>query len=160
MKPVIRPALLLSALLVLFNSAGLAQPQKRAAAHRAVRKTAAVIHHAHKQVKQNKVYTGNLARAVRHQRHARFLYRQGKYRRAIHHTRRARQLAFLAISANKGTVQKDWQPAKDESQGKVDDKELEKELPKDSEGLTDEQLILQELTDIDLEEAAAGPGGK
>lgn len=159
MKPV-RITLLLSAFLLFIGVTGLAQPRKRAAAHRAVRKTAAVIHHAHKQVKQNKVYTGNLARAVRHQRHARWLYRQGKYVRAIHHTRCARQLAFLAISANKGTVQKDWQPAKDESQGKVNDKELEKELPKDSEGLTDEQLILQELTDIDLEEAAAGPNGK
>lgn len=157
MKP-IRIILLLSALLLFFSS--LTQPKKRAAAHRAVRKTAAVIHHAHKHVKENKVYTGNLARAVRHQRHARFLYRQGKYARAIHHTRRARQLAFLAISANKGAIKKDWQPGTNESHGAADDKELEKELPKDSEGLTDEQLILQELTDIDLEEAAAGPDGK
>jgi hypothetical protein len=158
---VARFTLLLSALLLFLSSLAHAQPgKKRVVAHRAIRKTAAVIIHAHKQVKQNKVYTGNLARAVRHQRYARWLFHQGKYVRAIHHTRRARQLAFLAINANKGSVNKEWEPGKDESQGAVDDKELEKELPKDTEGLTDEQLILQELTEIDLEEAAVGPNGK
>lgn len=152
-----RFTLLLSAFLLFFSSIALAQPaKKRIVAHRAIRKTAVVIVHAHKQVRQNKVYTGNLARAVRHQRHARWLFHHGKYVRAIHHTRRARQLAFLAINANKGSVNKEWEPGKDESQGKVDDKDLEKELPKETEALTDEQLILQELTDIDLEEAATG----
>lgn len=154
-----RITLLLSALMILISSFSLAQPRKRMHAHRAIRKTAVVLIYAHKQVKENKNYTGNLARAVRHQRYARFLFHQGKYARAMHHARRARQLGFLAINANKGAVQKDWQPGKDENgDGKTadaDDKTLEKELPKDSEGLTDEQLILQELTDIDLAEAAA-----
>jgi len=151
-----RSILLLSALLVLFSSFSFGQPRKRMHAHRAIRKTAVVLVYAHKQVKQNKVYTGNLARSVRHQRYARFLFRKGKYARAIHHTRRARQLAFLAINANKGTINKEWEPAKEDTAGAPEDKELEKELPKDSENLTDEQLILQELTDVDLEEAVGG----
>ncbi len=149
-----RITLFVSAALILLSSFSFAQPAKRAHAHRAIRRTAAVLIYAHKQVKENKVYTGNLARAVRHQRYARFLFKQGKYVRAIHHARRARQLGFLAINANKGVVQKDWEPNKDEAGDKTaDDKTLEKELPSEGAGLTDEQLIAQELTDIDLEEA-------
>lgn len=145
--------LFLSALLVFFSSFAFAQPAKRKHAHRAIRKTAVVLLYAHKQVKQNKVYTGNLARAVRHQRYARFLFHKGKFVRALHHTRRARMLAFVAINANKGTVSKEWETNKEENQGAPDDKELEKELPAETASLTDEQLILQELTDVDLEEA-------
>lgn len=149
-----RLTLLLSALMIFISSFSFAQPAKRRHAHRAIRRTAVVLIYAHKQVKENKVYTGNLARAVRHQRYARFLFHKGKYVRAIHHTRRARQLAFLAINANKGSVNKDWELSKEENEGAPADKELEKELPKDSEGLTDEQLILSELSDVDLAEAA------
>lgn len=147
--------LLASAFMLLLSSFSFAQRGKRVHAHRAIRRTAVVLVYAHKQVKENKVYTGNLARAVRHQRFARFLFHKGKYFRAIHHTRRARQLAFLAINANKGSVNKEWELSKEDNEGAPsDDKELEKELPKDSEGLTDEQLILSELSDIDLAEAA------
>lgn len=152
-----RLILLVSTLIIFFSSFGLTQPGRRIHAHRAIRRTAVVLIYAHKQVKEHKNFTGDLARAVRHQRYARFLFHQGKYVRAIHHARRARQLAFLAINANKGTVNKDWQPNKEEIADAADDKELDKELPKETESLTDEQLILQELTDVDLEEAAANP---
>jgi len=146
--------LFVSAILMLLSSISFAQPAKRRQAHRAIRKTAVVILYAHKQVKQNKVYTGNLARSVRHQRYARFLFHKGKYVRAIHHARRARMLAFLAINANKGAVNKEWELAKEDNEGAPDDKALEKELPSETASLTDEQLILQELSDVDLEEAA------
>lgn len=144
---------LLPALLLLLSNFTFAQPGKRLLARRAIRKTATVIIYTQKQVKENKVYTGNLARAVRHQRYARFLFRQGKYGRAVHHTRRARRLAFLAIQANKGAVQADWQPTTEENANPASDTDLDKELPKDNENLTDEQVILQELNDIDLEDA-------
>ncbi len=152
-----RFTLLLSALMILISSFSFAQPGKRRHAHRAIRRTAVVLVYAHKQVKENKNFTGDLARAVRHQRYARFLFKQGHFARAIHHSRRARLLAFSSINANKGVVQKDWEPNKDEYGNKADaeDSNLEKELPKNSEGLTDEQLIMQELTDVDLAEAAA-----
>jgi hypothetical protein len=117
-----------------------------------IRRTAIVVNYAHKMVKQNKVYTGNLAKSVRHQRYARFLYRNGKYARAIHHSRRARQLAFLAIQANKGTTQKEWELTKDEApdDGTVSDAELEKELP--GEELKEEDLINALDADVDIAE--------
>lgn len=152
-----RFVIVIAGLLVFLTALSYGQPGKRIHAHRAIRRTAAVLRYTQQQVKEHKVFTGDLARAVRHQRYARFLYRQGKYQRALHHTRRARQLAFIAIQANKGTVQKDWQPNKEEKDtGSASDKELDQELPKDSEGLTDEQLILSQLSDIDLEEAVGG----
>src|ERR1043166_4800561 len=78
------------------------KPGQKIAAHRVIRKTAFVIGIAYKKVKENKVYTGNLARAIRHQKYARILYRKGMYFRAMHQSRRARYFALLAIKANKG----------------------------------------------------------
>lgn len=143
-------------LFVLLTGIGLgdlvAQPARRVGARKAIRRTATVILYAQKQVKEHKVYTGNLAKAVRHQRHARFLFRNGKYVRAIHHTRRARQLAFLAIQANKGSIDNDWDLSNDEPlKEKVPgDAELESELS--SANLTDQDIINAVLDDIDVGE--------
>lgn len=139
---------------LLFFSFAQAQPAKRIAARKCIRRTTVVMHHAHKKLKENKVYTGHMARSYRHQRYARFLFRQGKFVRSIHHSRRARQLAFMVIKANKGTVEKDWEFTKDENPGgkAISDEALEKELPKDDENLTDESLSKGDLKDIDVEE--------
>jgi hypothetical protein len=131
-----------------------AGPAAKVKAKKVIRRTAVVIHRAYKLTKENKVYTGNLAKAVRHQRYARILFRKGNFVRSVHQSRMARRLAFLAIQANKGTVAKDEQFADDE---KVDDgtnpsdEELSKELPEDK--VTDEELINSELTDIDLSDS-------
>ncbi len=131
----------------------LVQPGQRIAARKCIRRTAVVLVHAQKKLKENKVYTGNMVKAVRHQRYARFLFRQGKFVRAIHQSRRARQLAFLVIQANKGTVSKDMELTQEEKPANApSDDELEKELPADTENLTDEKIANSDLKDIDLDD--------
>lgn len=128
-----------------------AQPAQRIAARKCIKRTTVVMMHAHQKLKENKVYTGNMAKAVRHQRYARVLFHEGKFVRAIHQSRRARQLAFLVIQANKGTVNKEWELTGEENPaGAPNDAALEKELPADTEGLTDEKLAGSDLKDIDL----------
>lgn len=128
-------------------------PAARIKAKKVIRRTAVVIHRAHKLTRENKVYTGNLAKAVRHQRYARVLFRKGNFARAIHQSRLARRLAFLQIEANKGTVSKEEQLAEDEKPddgSNPSDEELTKELPEEK--VTDEDLIKMDLSDIDLSE--------
>lgn len=85
-------------------------------AHRVLKKTAYVIIIAHKKVKDGKKYTGDLSKAIAHQKYARKLYNEGKYLKAIHHSRRARFLAVQAIIANGGTETDDMKfSADDES---------------------------------------------
>lgn len=123
---------------------------------RVIRRTAAVIMIAHKKVKEGHVYTGNLARAIAHQKFARKLYRNGKYFRAIHHSRRARHLAILAIKANKGAETADMRYSKEDEEamrgGPTDanlDSDLAKEMP--GETMKDEDVIGSD-PDIDLKE--------
>ncbi|MBP9068552.1 MAG: hypothetical protein KBG47_03535 [Bacteroidia bacterium] len=141
------------ALIMMIGLSSFAQPGQRIAAKKCIRRTTVVIMHAQKKLKENKVYTGNMVKSVRHQRYARFLFRQGKFLRAIHQSRRARQLAFLVIQANKGTVEKGWELSKEENPaGAPTDSDLEKELPADTENKTDEKLAGEDLKDIDVEE--------
>lgn len=141
------------ALLLFAGFTSFAQPGQRIAAKKCIRRTTVVMMHAHKLLKENKVYTGNMSKSVRHQRYARFLFRKGKFVRAIHQSRRARQLAFLVISANKGTANKDWELTSEENPaGAPTDAELEKELPADKDNMTDEKLANEDLKDIDVEE--------
>lgn len=125
-------------------------------ARRVIRRTAIVIQHAQQKVKENKVYTGNLARAVAHQRYARRLYLQGRYLRAMHHSRRARQLAILAIKANKGTETDDMTYNKEDedimNSEPVSDKELDDELAKEmpNQSNKDEDFVDAVLTEIDI----------
>ena len=107
---------------------------KKLQAKRIIRRTAVVILIAHKKVKEGKVYTGNLARAIAHQKFAVKLYREGKYFRAIHHSRRAKFLAVLAIKANKGTETAEMKYSKEDEgamKGGPSDDELDKELAKE-----------------------------
>ena len=145
MKTIHKTILILLLGIFISPLAGLAQkgkkkPGEKIVAHRVLVKTSFVIHHAYKKVKENKVYTGNLARAVRHQKYARMLYRQGKFFRAMHQSRRARYFAILAIQANKGDETADMKYSKEDeaqmSKGAPSDADLDKEadaaLPNDS----------------------------
>lgn len=129
---------------------------ERVHAKRVIRRTAIVIHHAHKQVKENKNYTGDLARAIAHQRYARKLYFDGKYLRAMHQSRRARQLAILSIKANKGTEPAGSANEKEDedimNSEQVSDADLDKELDEKMPGYStkDEDFVNAALTEIDL----------
>lgn len=125
-------------------------------AKRVIRRTAIVIRHAQTCVQQNKNYTGDLARSVAHQRFARKLYFQGNYMRAMHQSRRARQLAILSIKANKGTEPAGSANEKEDEdimdQEKVADTDLDAEVEKDSPGYSqkDEDFVNAALEEIDL----------
>lgn len=126
-------------------------PKHRKTSKDAIRRTAVVLRHAQKKVKENKNYTGNFLKAVRHQRAARTLWKAGKFGRALWHTRKSRQLAFLAIKANKGTVDKAWEMGKDENisgEAQPTDEEMEKDLPAITG--TEEDFVNAELEEIDL----------
>lgn len=119
---------------------------KKDQARHVIRKTAVVIMVAHKKVKEGKVYTGNLARAIAHQKFAIKLYRAGDYFRAIHHSRRARFLAIEAIKANKGAEMTEWKMSKEEEESMANgpkeeelDKNVAKEMP--GEPTKDEEVI-------------------
>lgn len=125
-------------------------------ARRVIRRTAVVLRIAQKKVKEGKVYTGNLARAVAHQRYARKLYFQGKFLRAMHQSRRARRLAILAIQANKGTETAEMKDTKEDEEimnaNPVSDAELDSELDTQMPGYStkDEDFVDAALDDIDL----------
>ena len=147
--------LLLLMLPALFSFTG---PQvKKEQAKRVLRRTAAVILVAHKKVKEGKVYTGNLARSIAHQKFARKLYREGKFFRAIHHSRRARMLAIAAIKANKGAESADMRYSKEDEtamKGGPSDDELDKELLKEmpAESQKDEDVISAD-PDVDIKDS-------
>lgn len=125
-------------------------------AKRVIRRTAIVIRHAHNLVKENKNYTGDLAKSIAHQKYARRLYFEGKYLRAMHQSRRARQLAILSIKANKGS-----EPAGAANEKEDDDlmdaepvtnADLDKELDENAPGYStkDEDFVDAALSEIDL----------
>lgn len=133
-----------------------ARQANRVQARRVIRRTATVLLVAQKKVKENKVYTGNLARAVSHQRLARRLFMRGNYLRAMHHSRRARQLAILAIKANKGSETNDMTYDKSDEEimnaEPVSDQELDQELEKEmpNQSTKDEDFVDAVLTEIDV----------
>ena len=138
-----------------------ARPGMRFKANRVIRKTAMVLHAAGKQLKLNKHFTGNFARAVAHQRFAKRQYMRGNFVSAIHHSRRARMLAFMVISDNNGGAPpQEWEftPEEKASAGKDNptDAQLDNELMKDNPNLkfSDEELMDAALDDIDVEDVA------
>jgi hypothetical protein len=143
--------------LFLIPAFSFAGPQiKKEQSKRVLRRTAVVILVAHKKVKEGHVYTGDLAKAIAHQQFARKLYREGKYFKAIHQSRRARFLAIQAIKANKGAETAEMKYSKDEEsamKGGPSDDELDAELAKEMPGksMKDEDMINSE-PDVDLKE--------
>jgi len=120
-----------------------------------IQRTAVVIRAAHKQVTEHKVYTGDLARAVAHQKFAKALFLRGDYIRSMHQTKWARHLAVKAIIANEGqtpaeatlTSQEEMQTANGPP-GVQLMKELNASMP--SEPMKDEALTNVKLN-IDVE---------
>ncbi|MBU1077535.1 MAG: hypothetical protein KKH98_09600, partial [Spirochaetes bacterium] len=112
---------------------------KKAASKRILRRTAVVIRAAHKAVKENKVYTGNLAKAIRHQKYARILFIKGAFKVSAMHSLRARKLAWLALKANKVEQPKEGEMDKEETSileeatdAEKMDKDAEEAFPDDS----------------------------
>ena len=126
---------------------------------RVLKKTAFIIHIAHQKVKENKNYTGDLAKAVKHQQFAKKLYMVSRYKRAMHHSRTARKYAILALKANKGEDSADFKLTpeeetilKSETPSDIElNKELEKEMP-ELKKITEGNLIKENgVEEVDVE---------
>jgi hypothetical protein len=97
---------------------------------------------------------------VAHQRFAKRQYVLGNFRGAIYHSRRARMLAFMVISENKGAPKKEWEFSGDENpppgKDNPSDTQLDNELTKDNPKMTfnDEELMDKALDDIDVDDIA------
>jgi hypothetical protein len=122
--------------------------QNRVQAHAFLNRTNKIIVKAKGAVNVGKVYTGDVVKAVYHQRFARSLYREGKFQRAIHHSYRARELSFAAIRANKHQIEKEHELRKEEQaliKGRPDNAHLdaEIEIPKGA----DDKAVMQDKED-------------
>lgn len=76
----------------------------RRVARKTIRKTAYILHNAIQQAQWNGVYNPILSNAVNHQQYAKFLYNQGEFIGALHHSKRARYLAWEAINFNYSAI--------------------------------------------------------
>jgi hypothetical protein len=122
--------------------------QTRFQAHAFLNRTNKIIVKAKGSVNVGKVYTGDVVKAVYHQRLARSLFKDNKYQRAIFHSQRARELACIAIRANKHDVEKEYELLKEEKaqiKGKPDNQRLdaEVEIPKGA----DDKNVMQDKED-------------
>ena len=94
--------ILVAALFILVASFhAIGGPVDRMQANNILIRTNRVIGHAHMSVKKGGNYTGDLAKAVRHERTAKAYFKQGEFEKAIYHSRLARIQASDAIKANK-----------------------------------------------------------
>ncbi len=125
-------------------------------ARKAIRKTAIVIRNAQLKVKANKNYTGDLSRAIAHQRFARKMYIKGMYVKALRHTRAARIFARKAIKANKGSdiAEANFTPEEEElMKDSPSDQELMDEIVREeAKPVIDDSKFANEASDIDLGE--------
>jgi hypothetical protein len=115
-------------------------------------RTVPAIVEARNLVKENKNYTGDLGLSIAHQKHAVNLFKRGVYRGAIHHSRRARLLAFRAIKANNGAIRGAWRFSSDDkiAFGQIpSDSQLDSELP--DQGPADDQAAQENLDDLDVD---------
>ena len=159
----LRTGMLICLMAFLFANVGdlLAQPVLKNKTKRILRRTTLVLLVTHKKVKEGKVYTGNLAKGIAHQRFARKLFYRGRYYRAIHHSRRARRLAFMALKANKVTIKKEWEIEGGDGanmKASPNDSALDAVLAKEMPGqvLKDEDIIGKPLNDIDISDTSPG----
>ncbi len=124
-----------------------------------IKRTNHVIINAHKAVKKQKVYTGNLSKAVHHQRYAKKMLKKHKTHRAMQHSRLARRYALITIRHNKGTINKEYNFSAEENKAigeAIADAELEKELKDsnpnikfDDSAISDKEMTELEVLDVD-----------
>lgn len=100
-------------------------------ARNVINRTAIVLYAAHKATAAHKVYTGNLQRALVHQKIAIKLYYEEKFGKAIAHSIRARELAIRHILTNN------------------------EQVPQGFEVLPEERIPMDENTNRELDDEAA-----
>ncbi len=98
--------ILLILVLIFVFGATLKAQNRQMDAKKFINHTNLVLRETAKIVKKNRVYTGNFTKAVRHQKLAITLYRNGEIKKAVKHSYRARQLSVLCIKANRTNIDK------------------------------------------------------
>lgn len=86
----------------------------RDASKQMLNRTNIVLLAAQAELKAGQVYTGNLAKAIAHQRYANTLWEEGYYSDAVYHSRRARILALSVINLNNGIIKAGYDFTKEE----------------------------------------------
>jgi ribosomal protein L14 len=123
--------------------AGLIEDKSKALDIRVLKRTAVVILKAQTAVKANKVYTGDFAKAVRHQKYAKVLFAAKKFDLSMRHSLRARQLAYNSLAANKTKLSDVAAPEEKllyaTLQNDKIDKSVAEQLPKDT--VKDEEIV-------------------
>ncbi|MCX7696494.1 MAG: hypothetical protein N2Z72_02230 [Bacteroidales bacterium] len=99
---------------LLFANQIYSQSVMRDKAKNVINRTAFVIYTAHKATVAHKVYTGNLQRALLHQKIAIKMYTEEKYGKAIAHSIRARELAIRHILTNNEQIPQGYEILPDE----------------------------------------------
>lgn len=142
--------------------ASMANAQKRpnvsmAKAQQTLKRTHFVLLKAHQAVKKNQVYTGDLAKAVAHQKRAKKYYAMKNPHRAILHSREARKYAFKVLADNKATsdVDKSYELNADEqAMMGVEDNSLSLEKDLEQTTFDDKTITDKEMTELEVIETA------
>lgn len=122
-------------------------------------RTNGAIDKAYQSVQKNKVYSGNLAKAVQHQKLAKKYLKENNNYRALHHSRVARSQAFMAIRVNKEFTENKWDYTQKEQEmfgSGIPNDELEAEVTKtySANDLKDENISNEDLKDIEVAKVA------
>lgn len=122
-------------------------------AQKVLKRTHFVILKAKQAVNKSKNYTGDLARAVAHQKQAKRMFAMKNPHKAILHSKRARMYAFKALGANKATgdVDPSYQFNKEENANitaEDDATNLDKELQQTT--FDDKVITEKEMTELEV----------
>lgn len=134
------------------NSEGIGQKEK---VFHYLKRTNVAIMHAQKAVKKGGVYTGDLSRAVAHQQVAIKMYKQDQLKKAIAHSKLAREHAFKAMEANHINRQAGLEFSAEESalhEGIANNAVLEKEMISETKGFKadDQKMAEENLSELEV----------
>ena len=131
------------------------QHQSMQYAQKVLKRTHFVIVKAKMAVAKNKNYSGDLAKAVAHQKQAKKLFAMKNSHRAILHSRQARMYAFKSLEANKasGDVDQSYQFNKEENTlAGPEDKSLNLEKDLEQTTFDDKMVTDKEMTEMEVME--------
>lgn len=123
--------------------------------HHYILKTNQVIAHAKKSLIKGGVYTGAYARSLAHQRTAIRLFQKHQTRRALYHSKMARDLAKRVIMVNKQEFFKEWEETpeeKNELKGMPNLSDLENDIHQELGNIEfdDKKALEEDLSDLEV----------
>ena len=128
-------------------------------AQQVIKRTQFVIVKARQAVNKNQNYTGDLARAVAHQKQAKRMFAMKNPHKAILHSKQARMYAFKALGANKssGDVDQSYQfNAAESATITAEDNALNLDKELEQTTFDDKAVTDKEMTEMEVKEVAPG----